>query len=507
MDTLIETFGPEPVGICRALQEAGYDAVIVGGPVRDTLRGAPANDVDIASSATPDEVVALFDRTFEVGTGKVHGTIGVLGASGEEYEVTTYRLDLETDGRHATVRFTDRVEDDLLRRDFTINAIAVRPLPDGSGEVIDPFGGRADLEAGVLRAVGDPAQRFREDWLRVLRGYRFAARFGFGIEDETRAAMRAAVTGLANCSIERVRDEFLKMGAQSTDRRHVLRALLMMQEDGVFAEVMPEVEACVGVTQNRHHGYDVFRHMAGAAAAAAEMSDDPRLFMAALLHDVGKPDSRWVDGEGAVHFYGNEAHGTEDHEIVGARIARTVMERLKMKNADMDWITEAVRQHMRLMAAEDPVMTSDKAGRRVLGRIMADLRHVTILDLDDPAVPGLLALRIADKSASGVAGKEVQPAFIERVTSLLLQMRQESRAFRVADLAISGHDLMGLGVQPGPELGRILKALLDDVLEERCANEYDALIGRARARVEGLADRADATLARSDRSRPRRPTR
>lgn len=497
---LIQAFDAEPLDICRTLQAAGYDAVIVGGPVRDALRGQRPSDVDIATSATPDQIRALFKRTFVQGRGERHGTIGVIGASGEKYEVTTFRLDVDTDGRHATVAFTDSLEEDLLRRDFTINAIALRPGADEVGEIIDPFGGRSDLEEGVLRAVGEARVRFQEDYLRILRAYRFAARFGFQIEPATRAAMCEAVPGLWKVSVERIRDELSKLARQAQDRDAVVAALNAMREDGALKVFLPELVDCYGVSQNEHHAFDVFTHIAGAAAAAAVSTREPRMFFALLLHDIGKPATRGVDAEtGKVHFRG--------HEELGAEMASDILERLKFPNADKDWIVEAVAQHMRLMHAEVPVMSgNDKAGRRTLGRIARDLRHIT---LDD-----LLAIRIADKSAAGIEGKQVKDEFVARVQELQEQMRQADRAFTIASLAITGNEVMAAtGLKPGRQIGDILRALLEDVIEERVVNEKEALIARSveisqLIREPSLDERAERALTVTETpARKRQPAR
>lgn len=468
-DTMLENprtiFGSEALQICFELQQAGHDAVLVGGPVRDALMGHRPNDVDIATSATPDEVRALFRRTFAQGKGERHGTIGVVGASGTTYEVTTFRLDVETDGRHATVQFTKSLEEDLARRDFTINAVALRPRAGGMAELVDPFGGRTDLERRCLRAVGEASERFREDYLRILRAYRFAARFGFRLEEKTRAAMAAAVPGLARISAERIRDELMKLGKQGRGADAVLSALLTMQEDGVFAVVLPELEATVGVTQDRkHHAFDVWRHSAGVAAAAVGQSRDPRFFMAALLHDTGKPATRSVDDEGNITF--------RRHEMVSAELADAVLRRLRFSNVDREWIVEAVAQHMRLMYVERALMTEDDAvGRRALRRVMQSLSHITVEDL--------LTLRVADKAAAGFPEKAVSPEFVKRVHELLRQIRDEASAVRITDLAVSGKEVMqALGVPPGPVVGATLRRLLEDVIEERVPNTREALLKR-----------------------------
>lgn len=473
-------FGPEALNVCFTLHAAGHDAVIVGGPVRDALLGEESMDVDIATSATPDEVRRIFGRVFTRGRGEAHGTVNVVGPSGRAYEVTTFRQDVETDGRHAAVRFTRDLVEDLGRRDFTINAIALRPGRDGSAEIVDPFDGVGDLRHNRLRAVGDPEKRFREDHLRILRAYRFAARFGLEIDGPTRAGMVAAMAGLERISAERIRDELTKLGEQGRSAEAVLAVLLAMQQDGVFAIILPELEATVGVTQNEHHAFDVWRHTAEAAAKVAERSVGYRLFVAALLHDIGKPGMRKVDEGGKVRFKG--------HERLSAELADGILRRLRFSNADREWIVEAVAQHMRLMHIERTVLEGDAAaGRRALRNVMKDLQHITIEDL--------LALRIADKAATGIAEKALKSEFIGRVRELLTEIEAEATALRVRDLAVSGRDVMEiLGVQPGPVVGATLKGLLEAVVEGIVPNTREALLER----LADIAPGPGATSAGED---------
>lgn len=415
MDAL-DAFGREPIEICRALQRAGYDAVVVGGAVRGHLRGEAPSGVELATSAAPDDLRRILGPTFAQGAGETHDTRGGIADSREVHEITTYRVALETDGRHAEVAFARALAGDLLRRDFTINAIAIRPRDDGSGQIVDPFGGRADLENGLIRAVGDPEARFSEDPLRVLRGYRFAARFGFRIDGATRQAMIEAAPQLATIGAERIRDELTKLARQASGGHRLAEVLTAMADDGVLRVFLPELAACRGVTQNEHHAFDVLEHLVRAAGLAAERSPDPRKFFAALLHDIGKPATRSVESDGRVRFLG--------HEGVGARIAADVLARMGFASADREWIVEAVRQHMRLMHAEPAIKGLVRAGRRALARIEADLEHLSVEDL--------LELRIADKSASGVAGKELTPEFVARVRALLGQLRESRTASQIA---------------------------------------------------------------------------
>lgn len=487
LQNLSAVFGSEPIEICRALQAAGFDAVIVGGPVRDALRGEVPNDVDIATSARPDQIRRIFSRTFVQGSGERHGTIGVIGDSGQTYEVTTYRHDLETDGRHARVQFADRLEDDLLRRDFTINAIAIRPLPDqDEGEIVDPYGGVADLELGIIRAVGDPAQRFREDFLRIVRAVRFAGRFDFVIHPRTWQAMLGQERGLATLSRERIRDEMIKIAVQTNRPGGVYDSYRKLHEVGVFRVFLPELAACDGVTQNHHHGYDVLDHMLHAADVAAQFrAGDWRFVLAALLHDVGKPLTRSVGADGVVHFYGHERVGAEIvNRLLGAR-------GLALSNTDREWIRSLVAHHMDLLQLPLETITQ-KQIRRLWARLNKDAPAITPRDLAD--------FRYVDKAASGIAEKAISLSTIQRFYDLVAEIERERAALRLSDLAINGHDVMErLGLKcGGPIVGEVLQQLLKLVVERPELNTRERLL----AMVDTIARKE---RAHSHRKSPLKP--
>jgi tRNA nucleotidyltransferase (CCA-adding enzyme) len=462
LGNVVETFGREPVDICRALMAAGHDAVIVGGPVRDALMGGHPNDVDIATSATPDQVRALFQRTFVQGQGERHGTIGVLGDSDETYEVTTYRLDVETDGRHAQVQFTTSLEEDLARRDFTINAMAVRVSPDGSGQLVDPFGGQRDLHDGELRTVGAADQRFAEDFLRILRAYRFAARFAMNVEEATRAAIRSNAQGLDGISPERVRDELMKLSVQGKDATAIEQAVLAMQDDGVLPVILPELARVA--TDSAAAKDDRFRSSVAASARAAEATRDPRFFLALLLHRSAPRES-----------------SSDDPAAAAAEVVRSAAARLKMSNAESDWIIAAAQHHLDLERAEEALTRSaDQAGRMALGSILRELRYVSLEDL---------VVLEAMRSPSSTTPS--------RAVALQAQMARLGTVTHIAGLAISGNDLIAAGIKPGPRLGLMLKTLLDDVIHERVRNTHEALLARVHAVIEEAPDlgrRAAAAL-------------
>ena len=431
--------------IARRLQAAGHDAWAVGGGVRDALAGNPPGDWDLTTSARPNEVRSLFKRTVPVGI--EHGTVGVLGKDGRMYEVTTFRRDVETFGRKARVAFSDTLEEDLERRDFTINALAWDPE---TGEVLDPFGGVADLRARVLRAVGDARTRFAEDYLRILRGARFAARFELEVPLDLRSAMADRAAGTAGLSGERVRDELLRTLEQA-ERPSV--ALGLLRETGVLAHVLPELDACFGVEQNRWHADDVGTHTLLVVDAVARKRRDVRLL--ALLHDLGKPGARaWDEARGDWVFRG--------HDELGAGIAREVLERLRFSRREVERLEHLVRVHMDLF----PVEAGDAAVRRWIQRVGAE------------NVKDLFALHFADWR-----GNRAKPWPARELRALHRRARavaREARALRIGDLAIGGDDLIALGLAPGPRFREILEELLRRVVEDPSMNERERLLREAR---------------------------
>ena len=379
----------EVVAIARTLEEAGFETWCVGGALRDRLLGGTAQDVDFATAARPEQVQGLFRRT--VGVGLRHGTIGVLDARRRLHEVTTFRRDVTTDGRHATVAFGVSLEEDLARRDFTINALAYHPLRHVWR---DPFDGARDLAQGVIRAVGDPAERFREDYLRVLRALRFAARFEFRIAPETWSAMSAAAPGLAGLSVERVRDEWFK---GLVTARSVLELVRLWQASGAAAVVLPELRT---------------------AAPPAAVDGPPRdpVLLTSILADR----------------------------------ADQVLARLRSSTAE-------VSRAARIVAGPAaPAGPTAGAVRRWL--------HAT-----GPGAEDLLAMHLL---------RTGQPAPWSRTVA---DIHARGEAVNRAGLAVSGRDLAEAGVAPGPAMGRILDALLDEVLDDPGRNTRDYLLTRARA--------------------------
>lgn len=444
-DGALELSPPRPVRrIARRLEEAGFSTWAVGGAVRDRVAGRAAGDWDLATRATPQEVMQLFRRTVPVGV--EHGTVGVL-EGGRMYEVTTFRRDVETFGRRAVIAFADTVEEDLSRRDFTINALAWHPL---TGELLDPFGGRRDLAEGVLRTVGNPADRFAEDYLRVLRALRFAGQFGLRIEPETWTALRDAVPHLSELSAERVREELVKTLTQS---REASRSLDLYRDAGVLDTLYPELAALAGERPTAD-GDDLWTVTIRAVDAVPPHR--VRVRLAALLHAIGMPPARTKDLRGGWRYTG--------HEVLGGRKAEDVMRRLKGSNADIERVTRLVRHQSDLFPPDAP----DAGIRRWLRQIGPEL------------VPDLFRLRFAlwrGRDPGAVAPPE---DLLERCRKARRVM-QARPALTTSDLAIGGAELKALGLPPGPRFGEILDALLERVTDDPALNRREPLLELVRA--------------------------
>lgn len=429
---------PPQVEYCvAALEGAGFAAFAVGGCVRDACLGLIPHDYDLCTAAKPDEICAVFAGHPLVKAGEKHGTIGVV-LDGRVYEITTFRTEGDyADSRHpGWVAFVPDVRADLARRDFTVNAMAYSPTRG----FIDPFGGRRDLQRRVLRAVGDPALRFTEDALRILRGLRFAAKFGLTAEAETKRAMLALAPRLHNIAVERIFDELCKLLPLAT-------AQDLIDYGPILVEILPELATTVGFDQkNAHHSYDVFTHTAHVVEAVPA---DLALRWAALLHDVGKPQTFTLDGAGQGHFYG--------HSKQSAQTASFILRRLKAPNALREQVVELVELHM------TRILPEKKTVSRWLSR------------LGQQRLEELLVLQEADMGGKGT-GKPVEMAQFDQIRAVCAQITAENACFSLKDLAVNGHDLMALGIT-GPAVGQTLHSLLEQVIEDKLPNEKDALLG------------------------------
>ena len=426
--------------ILSRLEEAGYEAWCVGGAVRDALLGREPGDWDVTSDAPPEAVLTLFAPQ-ALPTGLKHGTVTV--GDGRGVEITTFRRDgAYLDSRHPDhVEFTACLEEDLARRDFTVNAIAVNLR----GEAADPFGGREDLARRVLRAVGEPEKRFQEDALRILRGLRFASRLGFAIEPDTAAALRRCAPLLGHIAPERLRTELT--GILCGD--HVLETLLDYPD--VLGTFLPEILPCVGFDQHSvYHCYDVWEHTVRAVAAAEPL---PVLRYALLLHDLGKPETFTLDEEGRGHFYG--------HWRRSVPLAEAVLDRLRMDNRSKKMILTLVERH------DAPLTLSEKAIRRALGRYGEETLRL------------LLAVKRADNLAQAEAYRDRQ-TLIQQWEDMLNLVKQSGDCFSLNHLAVRGGDLTALGLR-GPDVGRTLRELLEQVMDEKLPNDREALLEYVRA--------------------------
>ena len=428
---------PEYVRQCLdALEAGGYAAYCVGGCVRDSLLGLQPHDFDLCTSALPEETEAVFANRRLVLAGKKHGTVGVV-TDGGVVEITTFRTEGDyADNRHPDwVEFVPQVEKDLARRDFTVNAMA---WSEKRG-FADPFGGREDLKMGILRAVGEPEQRFREDSLRILRGVRFAVRYGLEVEPETAQAMVSLAPLMDNLARERVFDELCKLLL-------VVKAEDLLRFGPILAQVIPELKPMLGFDQHSpHHAYDLFTHTAHVVAGVpAELT----LRWAALLHDIGKIPTFTRDETGRGHFYG--------HATVGAEMADGVLRRLKAPTVLREDAVTLIGRHM------TKIEPTKKNVRRWLSRLGWD------------TVERILLLQQADMGSKGT-GKPAGMDQFSEIRERMRQIQEENACLSLKDLAVNGKDLMALGYR-GKAIGICLEALLEKVMEEELENTKEALM-------------------------------
>ncbi len=424
--------------IIDSLEAKGFEAYAVGGCVRDLILGGTPQDFDITTNAEPREIKRIFRRTID--TGIEHGTVTVmLGKDG--FEVTTYRLDGKyRDGRHPSeVTFTRSLREDLCRRDFTVNAMAYHPQRG----LVDLFGGMDDLQKKVIRCVGDPATRFSEDHLRVLRAYRFAAKLGFSIDPATRKAASEDAEGLSVISAERIREELVKL--LSSDHPEILRDLY---KDGITQIFLPEFDACFSVEQDSpYHAYDVGEHTVRSVMAVPA---DPLLRLVMLLHDIGKTRAHTKDPDGTDHFKG--------HAAVSADMAEEILRRLK-------WDNDTIRKASVLIRYHDLRPDgSERSVRRALQKVTPAL------------FPAYLTVQRADAAAKNPDMLEKTLARIAAVEKTAEKVLARGDALTVGDLAVSGKDLLDAGVPAGPEMGRLLKAALEYVTEDPSRNTKEILL-------------------------------
>lgn len=460
--------------VANRLGENGFDCYLVGGALRDLVLDREPHDYDLATNALPDEMLNLFPQSVSVGA--KFGTVMALvqDSKGEthEVEVTTFRSESDyTDGRWPTnVDFVDDIDQDLGRRDFTFNAMAMDLVElDLNGketelkaEIYDPFNGVQDLKDKIVRAVGTPLERFKEDGLRAFKACRLASQLEFEIEEETFKAIAQSIPVADQVSKERIRDEFMKMLLNSPKPSHGIE---LMRQTGLLQLFMPELLEGYGVEQKLFHKYDVYWH----SLLTCDVAHDS-VKLAALFHDLAKPRTDMGNG----HFYG--------HDSMGAQMAEDIMKRLKFPKAEIQKIKTLVKNHMFYypyvkedMSEEEKenVKThewSDGAVRRFIQRV------------GEENIEDLFRLRIADAEAN--PSTEFKPEEITLLQQRISEIRQQDMALKISDLKVTGNDLMEVGINKGPELGRVLNQLLDMVVEDPMVNTKERLLEEAKKIVK-----------------------
>ncbi|MBI2068711.1 MAG: HD domain-containing protein [Candidatus Yanofskybacteria bacterium] len=437
----------EVKNIIEKLEKAGYQGYVVGGCVRDLLLGKEPKDWDVTTNAKPREIQNIFpENIYE----NVFGTVAVKTGSEDEtlalVEVTPYRIEGKyTDKRHPDeIKFANKLEDDLSRRDFTINAMAI----DKDGKIVDLFEGQKDLKNKLVRTVGNPADRFGEDALRLLRTVRFATILGFQIEESTLKALKAASEWLAAISKERIRDEFIKI----IESENAYEGILLLEETGILKFIAPELREGIGVDQNLHHIYSVWEHCTRALKYSTEKKYSLEVRLASLFHDIGKPRTKRGETHNEATFYG--------HEVVGARMAAEIMDRLKFPRDFSEKVIKLVRYHMFYYNPEE---VTESSVRRLLVRIGKE------------NVEDLLKVREADRIGSG--RPKAVPYKLRHLKYIIDKVSDDPISAKM--LKIDGKDVMKeLGVEPGPKVGLILNSLLAEVVENPSKNVREDLMQR-----------------------------
>lgn len=429
--------------VVNTIQAAGFEAYVVGGCVRDSILGRQPQDWDITTSAKPEQVKALFPRTID--TGLQHGTVTVM-QDREGFEVTTYRIDGEyEDSRHPKeVVFTPNLEEDLKRRDFTINAMAYN---EEKG-LVDIFGGMEDIRFGRIRCVGRAEERFGEDALRMLRAIRFSAQLGYEIDEETKQGIRRLAPTLKNISAERIQTELVKMLV--SPHPDYLRTAYDM---GVTKVFFPEFDWAMETEQHHpHHMYSVGEHI---LHSLAYVPADKVLRLTMLLHDIGKPDTLTIDEQGITHFY--------NHESLSAEMAKGILRRLKFDNDTINMVYKLVMYHDYGNSVEPTLQIV----RRAMNKIGED------------AFPALFQVKYADMMAQSDYLRDEKLKRLENWKRLYTEICEKEQCVSLKTLAVTGSDLIAAGMKPGKELGEVLQKLLQLVLDDPSCNTKDKLLAEA----------------------------
>lgn len=472
--------------VAEILQENNYEAYLVGGSIRDVLMNIEPDDFDIATNAYPEEIEKIFPKS--IPTGAKFGTITVVidDIKGERFDVqvTTYRSEADYVGGRwpSKVEFTKDINDDLSRRDFTINAIALDLQHFDESDVsvneilVDPFNGQKDLDNKIIRAVRDPLERLSEDGLRAVRACRLASQLDFEIEQSTWDAIKKTNHVTKLVSVERFREELMKTLLRSSQPSKGLR---LLKDSGILNLFIPELLEGVGIVQPEFHTEDVFEH----SIKAVDFAEDS-VKLAALFHDIGKPRKRTEDEKG-IHFYG--------HDIEGAKMTEEIMKRLKFPNAEIDRTSKLVRWHMFYYPSADWRKSGNVADLKVessVTKIEADnlgwtdgaVRRLIQNVGGEDAIDDLMKLRIADAASNPKS--DFNPVELDALSERIADVRSKEMALKVTDLDITGEDLIqNFGINPGKEIGEILNYLLDKVIEDPIYNKKNDLLKLAEEKL------------------------
>ncbi len=442
----------EVTHVTQTLEKAGFEAFLVGGCVRDLLLKREPKDWDVTTNAKPEEIIALFPKTFYENE---FGTVGVVDETTENeklkvIEVTPYRLEGDyTDNRHPDiVTFSQNLEDDLKRRDFTMNALAYSVSKE---ELVDLFQGQVDIKDKIVRTVGEAHQRFNEDGLRILRAIRFSAELGFEIESKTEKSILDNGSLLKNISMERIRDEFTKLILSDAP----MQGMLAMQKLKLLSYIAPELETAVGVEQNQAHAYDVWEHLIRSLQHAADKKYDLETRLSALFHDISKPESRrWGKEQNNWTFYG--------HEVLGARAAKRILENLKYPTKIIEKVVKMIRWHMFFSDTEQITLSAVR-------RMIVNVGRENIWDL--------MNLRICDRIGTGRPKED--PYRLRKYHAMIEEALRDP--ISVGMLKIDGKRIMEITeITPGPKIGYSLHALLEEVLDDPTKNTAEYLENRVK---------------------------
>lgn len=444
MNNIIINMPKGAAAIIDTLQSNGFEAYLVGGCVRDSILKRPVHDWDITTSATPDEMKKIFSDTKIIETGIKHGTLTILSVDGF-YECTTYRIDgAYSDGRHPDiVRYTKSLAEDLKRRDFTINAMAYN---DEEG-LIDLFGGMKDIRNGIIRCVGDPMNRFKEDALRIMRALRFAAQLEFDLEMKTKMAAFQLSDTLTKVSAERINSEFCKILPQ------IMGSQVIYDYREIIAVFIPEIRDMFGFEQNNpYYMFNVWNHTIEVLARINLFMSSKNLVLAlaAFFHDIGKPHSYQDGPDGIRHFYGYAAKSAE--------MTDNIMRRMRFDNDTRNAVVTLVKYHD----------TDIKPEAKYIKRWINKLGSESLLKC-------LFMLKYSDINGQSLKGKTERLREVDKLFTVLNDVLNQQACFSLKDLAVNGDDLIAAGMKPGKEIGAVLNQMLDLVLNDECANDKDAL--------------------------------